>query len=113
MASPAGLAGSGGGSVTRDGVAGVDAIAGSRIVRAAIVDLAVEDQRLEARARQRRNARGEHAVEPLAGLLGGDRDGLAGAVRCMSVMSLWSTDVRRRRKPLDPEAARAVARCAG
>ena len=77
MASPAGLAGSGGGSVDGDRVAGIDAR--RRIADRAAVDrhLAVEDQRLQARARQRRNARGQHAVEPLAGLLGGDRDGFA------------------------------------
>ena len=42
------------------------------------LDLSVQDQRFEARARQRRNARGQHAVEALAGLFGGDNDGLSG-----------------------------------
>ena len=52
-------------------VAGVDAVAGIADRAAADRDVAGEDQRLEARARQLRDAGGEHAVEPLAGLLGG------------------------------------------
>ena len=38
-------------------------------MRAADRDLAGEDQRLEARAREVGDVRGEHAVEPLAGLV--------------------------------------------
>ena len=64
IASPCGSAGSGGGSVTVTTSPELTRCAGSRIVRAAIVDLAVEDQRLQPRARQRRDARGQHAVEP-------------------------------------------------
>ena len=75
IASPAGLACSGAGSVTVTVSPELTLAAGSRIVRASIDrDLAVEDQRLQARARQRRDARGQHAVEPLACLLGGDLD---------------------------------------
>ena len=66
--------------------------------------LAVEDQRLQARARQRRNARGQHAVEPLAVLFGGDPDGLGAAL--VMVQVTMSDD----EKPLDPEAARVVAK---
>ena len=64
----------------RDGIAGIDVCRG--IADRARLDrhLAVEDQRLEARARQRRDARGEHAIEPLAILFGGDCDDFGGAV---------------------------------
>ena len=73
MRSPAGSAGSGGGTSTAMRLAGVDAIAGIADRAGPDRDRAVEDQRLEARARQR-GPRGEHAVEPLAGLAGGDDD---------------------------------------
>ena len=80
MFSPAGVAGSGGGSVDRDGVAGVDAVARIADRAAADRDRAGEDQRLEARARQLGDARGEHAVEPLAGLSLGDHDCFAAMI---------------------------------
>ena len=62
---------SAGRNVDRDCVAGVDAMA--RIADRAAVDRdrAGQDQRLEARARKLRQARCQHAVEPLAGLVRG------------------------------------------
>ena len=73
MVSPAGLGRLGLRHRDRDGLAGVDAIARIADRAGADRDRAVEDQRLEARARQR-GARRQHAVEPLAGLFGGDDD---------------------------------------
>ena len=75
MSSAAGSAGSGGGTSTRDRVAGIDAMARIADRAAADRDRAVEDQRLEARARQVGDVRGQHAVEPLAGFVrrGNDR----------------------------------------
>ncbi len=72
-----------------DGVAGFDVAGGIADRARRDRDLAVEDQRLQARARQRRDARGEHAVEPLAFLLGGDLD----CLDCL--ISHGLTDVRR------------------
>src|SRR5262245_66435195 len=60
-----------------DGPAGVDAVAGIADRGSVDRDAAREDQRLVARARQFGHARGQHAVEPLAGLLGGNYQSLA------------------------------------
>ena len=57
-----------------DGVAGVDAMAGIADRAPADRDLAGEDQRLEPGARKVRDARREHAVEPLAGIRARDDD---------------------------------------
>ncbi len=57
-----------------DGVAGVDAVTGIADRGAADRDAAGQDQRLVARARQLGDAGGQHAVEPLAGLFGGDHE---------------------------------------
>ena len=59
-----------------DGLPGVDAIAGIADRAGPDRHRAVEDQRLEARARQR-GPRGEQAVEPFARLYGGDGDRFA------------------------------------
>ena len=46
-------------------------------MRLSIATWPVEDERLVARTREFGDVRGEHAVEPLAGLVGGDHQFLA------------------------------------
>ena len=58
--------------IERDRPAGVDAVAGIADRGAVDRDATRQDQRLVARARQLGHALRQHAVEPLAGLLGGD-----------------------------------------
>ena len=58
----------------RDGIAGVDAMAGIADCAAADRHLAGQDQGLEPRARQVGDRYGERAVEPLAGIRLGDHD---------------------------------------
>ena len=97
----------GGGSATRDGVAGVDAVA--RIADRARRRSSTAPARISALSRERDSsaiARGEHAVEPLAGVLGGDHDCLA-ACPSIRVRNMSDPDDE---KPLDPAAARIVAK---
>ena len=112
----------------RDGVAGVDGAGGIADRARRDRDLTGEDQGLQARARQRRDARGQHAIEPLALLLGGNGDGLGGR-HADSVIEgsriipksgdRFSDKIMRKQevqamsddeKPLDPEAAAVVAK---
>ena len=74
MVSPFGEAGSGGGSVTVTTSPGLTAAAGSRIVRPAIVTWPAKDQGLQMGARKCRDVCSEHAVEPRACLVIGNRD---------------------------------------
>ena len=93
----------------RDDLAGVDAIAGIADRAGADRDRAVQDQRLEPRARQF-GAGGEHAVEPFAGLFAGDVDGFL--VGCGIVVS-WtpmSNPELDDDKPLAPEQQKIVAK---
>ena len=69
-------------------------------------DLAGEDQRLEARAREF-GAGGEQAVEPLAGFITGNHQFSAPLHGRMLHMRAVSEDDER---PLDPAAARIVAK---
>ncbi len=68
----------GGRKIDGDRGAGVDAVAGIADRGAVDRDATRQDQRLVARARQLGHAASQHAVEPLAGLLGGDHQFLAG-----------------------------------
>ncbi len=74
IGSAAGLAGSGGGTLTNKIVAGIDVAAGSRIVSPVERDGAGLDQCLQPRARQFGDMAGEHAVEPFTGFVVGDGD---------------------------------------
>ena len=86
-------------------LAGVDAVARIADRGAVDRDAARQDQRLVARARQLGHAWRQHAVEPLAGLLGGDHQCLAAPT--IEAMSNPSADDEQ---PLDPAAARMVAK---
>ena len=68
----------GGWKLEHDAVPGVDAMTGIADRGAVDRDATRQDQRLVARARQLGHAVSQHAVEPLAGLLGGHHQFLAG-----------------------------------
>ena len=95
---------SGGGKVERDGAAGVDAVAGIADRGAVDRDATRQDQRLVARARQLGHARSQHAVEPFAGLLGGDHQFLAARLRQVHEQSVG------RRRPATRSRGRAHGR---
>lgn len=69
-----GLGGRGGGHVDCDRIARFDMISGVANRGRSHADLAREDQRLEARARQVGAADGQHAVQPLRSFIALDRD---------------------------------------
>ncbi len=71
----------GGRKIEHDRGAGVDAVAGIADRGAVDRDATRQDQRLVARARQLGHAVSQHAVEPFAGLLGGDHQCLAAPLR--------------------------------
>jgi hypothetical protein len=63
--------------IEHDPPAGVDAVTGIADRGAVDRDATRQDQLLVARARQLGHARGQHAVEPLAGFVSGDHQFLA------------------------------------